>query len=69
MNKKYEWITITQFAEKHGISRQTVLQWIRDDRVDCWEPAEGVRLISADTDRPEPLAPWQRKREKFSHLD
>jgi hypothetical protein len=60
------WLTITQFARRESVARNTVLAWMDQRRVDWWEPAEGVRLIKAECRRPEPLKPWDRSKEKIT---
>ena len=58
------WLTISQFAKREGVVRNTVLGWIDVGRVDTWEPADGVKLIRSKTKRPDPWKPWEKERRK-----
>lgn len=59
---QYKYLTITQFARKHGVSRQLVIDWINFGRVSSYSPALGIRLIPVDCNRPKRLTPWENKR-------
>lgn len=64
----HHWLTISQWARREGVARNTVLVWMQDGRVDWWEPAVGVRMIKAESQRPTPWGPWHRTRqERISH--
>ena len=59
---QYKYVTVTQFAKANNVSRQLVLEWILNRRIDVYRPAAGVTLIANDTKRPKAMQPWEIKR-------
>jgi excisionase family DNA binding protein len=54
---KMKYFNATQFAEKLGVSKQRVVQWIKENRISCWMPGTGSYLIPETEKRPEPMKP------------
>jgi len=59
------WLTISQFAKRECVARNTVLQWVTSGKIKTWTPADGVRLIESKTPRPEKWEPWHKRRQEY----
>jgi excisionase family DNA binding protein len=46
------YLNATEFAEKAGVSKQRVIQWIAEKRINCWMPGNGSYMIPETEVRP-----------------
>lgn len=46
------YLNATEFANKVGVSKQRVMQWIGENKLSCWKPCKGVYMIPEKQDRP-----------------
>lgn len=46
------YLNATKYAIKNGVSKQTVLKWIAEKRLNAWHPAPRIYLINAADPRP-----------------
>ena len=58
------YLNATQYAAKHGVSKQRVIEWINAGRLSAWKPVERVFMIDANAARPEQLKPGRPTRNK-----
>lgn len=52
-----KYLNATEFADRHKISKQRVMQWIHDKRLSCWNIATGIYMIPETEMRPDRLKP------------
>lgn len=65
MSGKEEYVGITEFAKRHGVTVQTVRRWADEGKVPCKRIGGGRRLIPVDLDREPEIGNHGVPREKF----
>ena len=65
---KTEYLTLTAWARKIGVSRQRANEWLLAKRITAYRPCRGVVLIASETARPKPMTPWQKTHEEDLYL-